>query len=109
MLNRSMYAVRLVTIVSILFIVQSCELSNREIEDKYWWFSEIRRGNPKIPLRHQIDHIVFAESKYYVLVDDTIYRDDLPYALIINRERKPQKMIEIVILGSADTIRYVAK
>jgi len=92
-----------------LFAIQSCGLSNREIEDKDWKFSEIRRGNPNLPFRHQIDHIVFAESRYYVLVEDTIYRDDIPYAVIIDRKKTPSITIEIVLIGTTDTIRYVAK
>ncbi|MDR3059144.1 MAG: hypothetical protein LBU84_13515 [Prevotella sp.] len=96
-------------LVITLFVIQSCVLSNREIEDKYWKFSDIRRGNPELPLRHQIDHIVFSESRYYFLVKDTIYREDIPYAVIIDRQKTPSIAIEIVLIGSTDTIRYVAK
>ncbi|GEM_PF-3623715 len=104
-----MYKKILISILFLLFILQSCGLSNREIEKHYWKFSEIRRGEPEKPLLHQIDHIVFSESMYYVLVDDTIYRDDKPYALIIDRQKGASTSIEIVIIGSQDTIRYVAK
>lgn len=69
----------------------------------------MRRDDSSLSLRHEIDHIVFAESRYYYLVKDTIYRDDIPYALIINRQRTPSVSIEIVLVGSTDTLRYVAK
>lgn len=105
---------QLIYLSLVFFILDfaSCTLSNREIEDHYWKFAEIRRGNPKQAQRHQIDHIVFAESRYYTLVKDTIYRDDdypAPYAVIINRQKFPSLAIEIVILGTTDTIRYAGK
>lgn len=97
--------------VSLLFItiLQSCGLSNREIEDHYWKLSEMRRGNPEKPLLHRVDHIAFNESKYYILVKDTIYRNDKPYAVITDRQKGTSTSIEIVIIGSLDTLRYVAK
>ena len=93
-------------------VITSCGLTNGDIEDKYWWFDEIRHPTPKVKLRHKIDHIVFAESQYYTLVKDTIYRDDAypkPYALIISRQKKPSWAIEIVLFDTGDTIRYIAK
>lgn len=92
-----------------LLIFQSCGLSNRDIEDKYWKLSDIKRGNPDLPLLHQIDHISFGESRYYFLAKDTIYRDDKPYAMIIDRKKGISTSIQIVIIGSQDTLRYVAK
>lgn len=104
----------LIHLLLVFFILgfTSCTLTNREIEEHYWKFDQIRRGNPKQPQRHQIDHIVFAESNYYTLHKDTIYRDDdrpAPYAIIISRQKTPSLAMEIVILGTTDTIRYVAK
>jgi len=104
-----MYKKIIFILILFVSVLQSCGLSNREIEKHYWKLSDIRRGEPDKPLLHKIDHIDFNESRYYVLVEDTIYRDDLPYAVIIDRQKGTSISIEIVIIGSQDTIRYVAK
>ena len=104
-----MYNKKLFSLLLLFTLLISCGLSNGEIEDYYWELSDLRRGNPDKPLRHQIDHISFNESKYYILIKDTIYRDDIPYAVIIARQKTPSIAIETVLIGSTDTIRYVAK
>lgn len=93
----------------LVLLFQSCGLSNRDIENNYWKLSDIRRGDTTKMLMHQVDHISFGESRYYFLQKDTIYRDNLPYGVIIDRNKGLSTSIEIIIIGSLDTLRYVAK
>lgn len=92
-----------------MLLLSSCGLSNNDIENYHWKFSDIRRGDISKPLLHQVDHISFGESRYYFLVKDTLYREDQPYAVIIDRAKRPSVSIEIVLIGTQDTLRYVGK
>lgn len=100
-----------IAIVVLVVLFASCGLSNRDIEDHYWKLSDIRENvvPPLVENKHHIDHISFGESRYYYLEGDVIFREDVPYATIIKRDRGASTSIEIVQLDTRETLRYVGR
>ncbi len=43
--------IKLLALIVVSIAIQSCHLSNREIEDKAWKFADMRRGDSSLPLR----------------------------------------------------------
>lgn len=97
--------------VAFVLLFASCGLSNGAIENHEWKLSDVRKNTvpPLVKNRYQIDNISFGESRYYYLEGDVIFRDDVPYATIIKRDKGASTAIEIVQLDTRDTLRYVGR
>lgn len=93
-------------------IIQSCTVSQKDIESQGWKLSDFRRAS------NRIDSLVTSHDAldfrgYMKLKGDTIFTEDIPYAVIINRKVGfslfESNSIEIVDLATKDTLRYVGK
>ena len=103
---------KLIASLFIAFIIQSCTISQRDIESQGWKLSDIRPASNRIDsLETSRDVLDFRGDMN--LKGDTLFKGDIPYALIIDRKTGfpffESNSIEVVDLVTKDTLRYVAK
>jgi hypothetical protein len=99
-------------LITFIFISQSCTVSQKEIESQGWKLADIRECTDRIDtLVTGRDVLDFRQ--YMSVRGDTIYKNSIPYALIIDRKHGfilfESNSIEVVDLLTKDTLRYVAK
>lgn len=103
---------KLLVFLFIVFIIQSCSVSQKDIESQGWKLSDIR------PASNRIDSLMTGRDvldfrDYMNLRGDTIFEGDVPYAVIIDRKAGlsllESNSIEVVDLITKDTLRYVGK
>ena len=103
---------KLIVFLFIAFIIQSCTVSQKDIESQGWKLSDTRPASNRIDsLETGRDILDFRGDMN--LKGDTIFKGDIPSAVIIDRKTGfpffESNSIEVVDLVTKDTLRYVAK
>ena len=97
----------------IIFTAQSCTVSQKDIESQGWKLSDIRESST-IRVDSMTTGCDVLDFRGDVnLKGDTIFKGDVPYAVMIDRKTGfpffESNSIVIVDLRTKDTLRYVAK
>lgn len=103
---------KFILFIILIFSIQSCTVSQKDIKSQGWKLSDIRES------ANRIDTIITGRDildfrEYMSLKGDIIYKGDTPYAVIIDRKHGfvlfESNNIEVVDLLTKDTLRYAAK